>query len=493
MTTSNELVRWAREADVFRTSADAAGAIPIHAVRGSDALAALEVLAPNERRWAEANAFKGAAKSHLPLADADGNLTAVLFGLGAGGEGEPCGPDELLLGDLARKLPQGTYCLGEGWHDPAAAALAWGLGAYRFEAYKSSAKANGDATANGDGAAPRAAALVLPKADAGRVQAVANAIWRARDLINTPANDMGPAELEAAARALAARHAASCAVTVGDDLVSANFPLIHAVGRASSRPPRLIDVAWGRHEAPRITIIGKGVCFDTGGLDLKPPAGMLLMKKDMGGAAAAMALADMIMALGLDIRLRLLIPAVENAVSGDAFRPGDVITSRDGLTVEIGNTDAEGRLVLADALSLAGEEKPDLMMTFATLTGAARVALGPDLPPCFVDDDGVWSMIEEAGLKGGDPVWRMPFWPGYDRLLDSATADFGNVSEGAFAGAVTAALFLKRFAGGARHYVHFDIYGWRPAARALGPKGGEPHAARTMLDVVERIARQGEV
>jgi leucyl aminopeptidase len=487
MTTSNDAVRWAREADVFRVDADLAGAIPIHAVRGGDALAALEVLDPHQRRWVEANGFKGGAKSHLPVADAEGNLTAVLFGLGTGGDGEPCGPDELLLGDLARKLPQGTYRLGDGWHDPAAAALAWGLGAYRFEAYKSSAKSDGE------GEAARAAALVLPAPDAGRIQAVANAIWRGRDLINTPANDLGPAELEAAARALASRHAASCAVTVGDDLVAANFPLIHAVGRSSTRAPRLIDVSWGREGAPRITIVGKGVCFDTGGLDLKPPAGMLLMKKDMGGAAAAMALADMIMALGLDVRLRLLIPAVENAVSGDAFRPSDVITSRQGLTVEIGNTDAEGRLVLADALSLAGEEKPDLMMTFATLTGAARVALGPDLPPCFVDDDGVWSMIEEAGLKAGDPVWRMPFWPGYDRLLDSATADFGNVSDGPFAGAVTAALFLKRFAGGARHYVHFDIYGWRPAARALGPKGGEPHAARAMLDVVERIARQGEV
>ncbi len=486
MTSPNDAAPWAREADVFTTGADAEAAIPIHAVRGEEDVATLEDLSPAARRWIETNAFKGAAKSHLLLADQSGALEAVLFGLGANSRGEPSGPDELLLGDLARKLPAGVYRLGNGWRDPASAALAFGLGAYRFEAYKSRRNEEAD----GDRATAR---LTLPPDKAEHVQAVSSAIWRARDLINTPANDMGPEDLEAAARALAARRGATCSVTVGDDLIQANFPLIHAVGRASTRAPRLIDVAWGREGAPRITIIGKGVCFDTGGLDLKPPSGMLLMKKDMGGAAAAMALADMVMALGLDVRLRLLIPAVENAVSGSAFRPGDIITSRQGLTVEIGNTDAEGRLVLADALTLAGEEQPDLMMTFATLTGAARVALGPELPPCFVDDDGVWSMIEEAGLKNGDPVWRMPFWPGYDRLLDSPNADLSNVSDGPFAGAVTAALFLKRFAAGARHYVHFDIFGWRPAARPLGPKGGEPHAARAMLEVIERVARQGEV
>jgi leucyl aminopeptidase len=488
MTTLTDAARWARDADAFRTDTDAAGAVPIHAVRGSDGLAALGSLSPKERRWAEANAFKATAKSHLLLADGEGDLKAVLFGLGADGAGEPCGPDELLFGELARKLPPATYALGDGWRDPATAALAWGLGSYRFEAYK-----KGGAKAEADEPGWASARLVLPNAAADRVQAIASAIWRGRDLINTPANDMGPEQLEAAAVALADRHGAASAVTVGNDLLAANFPLIHAVGRASTRPPRLIDVAWGREDAPRVTIVGKGVCFDTGGLDLKPPAGMLLMKKDMGGAAAALALADMVMTLGLDVRLRLLIPAVENAVSGDAFRPGDIITSRQGLAVEIGNTDAEGRLVLADALSLGAEENPELMMTFATLTGAARVALGPDLPPCFVDDDGVWSMIQDAGMKVGDPVWRMPFWPGYDRLLDSPNADLGNVSEGAFAGAVTAALFLKRFAKGARHYAHFDIYGWRPAPRPLGPKGGEPHAARTMLDVIEQIANKGGV
>ena len=485
MTTSTDAERWARDADVFATTAGDE-AIPIHAVRGGDDEAARAALTPGERRWIEANAFKGSAKSHITLANAEGGLAAVLVGLGTGGRGEPCGPDELLLGDLARKLPAATYLLGEGWRAPDIAALAWGLGAYRFEAYKGAGKEPADGRRE-------PARLVLPDGAADRVRAVANAIWRGRDLINTPANDLGPAELEAAARALAARHGAEVEVTIGDDLLARNFPLIHAVGRASTRAPRLIDVTWGRADAPRITIVGKGVCFDTGGLDLKPAAGMLLMKKDMGGAAAAMALADMAMELRLDVRLRLLIPAVENAVSGNAFRPGDIIKSRQGLTVEIGNTDAEGRLVLADALNLAGEESPELMMTFATLTGAARVALGPELPPCFVDNNDLWSMIEEVGLSCGDPVWRMPFWPGYDRLLDSATADLGNVSDGPFAGAVTAALFLKRFAGGARNYVHFDIYGWRQAARPLGPKGGEPHAARTMLGVVERIAAKGAV
>ena len=483
MTTSTAASQWAREADVFVTDdAAAEGAVPIHAVRGSDDRSALDVLDQSGRRWAAANGFKGSARSHLVLPGEDGAISAILFGLGTSGTGDPCGPDELFLGDLAGRLPSGLYRLGDGWHAPERAAVAWGLGAYRFTAYKGCA-----------GKAADPARLVLDAAFADRVTAIAGAVWRARDLVNTPSNDMGPADLETAARALAVRHGAELAVTAGDELISANFPLIHAIGRASTRAPRLIDVTWGRADAPRVTIVGKGVCFDTGGLDIKPAAAMLLMKKDMGGAASAMALADMVMAQGLDVRLRLLVPAVENAVAGNAFRPGDIIRSRKGLTVEIGNTDAEGRLVLADAMALAAEEAPDLMLTFATLTGAARVALGADLPPCFVDDDGLWSMISEAGLAVGDPVWRMPFWPGYERLLDSPNADMNNVSDGPFAGAVTAALFLKRFAGGARHYVHFDIYGWRQAPRPLGPKGGEPHAARTMLDVIARVAEQGGV
>ncbi len=466
---------------VFADAADHAAAIPIYAVRGGDGLAAIEELSPSQRQWAMANDFKGSAKSHLQLPASDGAISAVLFGLGAKATGEPCGPAELLLGSLPSQLPAGTYRLAGDWGNPELASLAWGLGVYKFSAYK--AKRGGER--------PR---LALPTSvEAEHIRRVTSAIWLGRDLINIPSNDMGPAELEAVVRLVAIRHEAAIESIVGDDLIDQNFPLIHAVGRASSRAPRLIDVSWGRADAPRVTIVGKGVCFDTGGLDLKPAAGMLLMKKDMGGAAAALALADMVMAAKLDVRLRLLIPAVENSVAGNAFRPSDIVRSRAGLTVEIGNTDAEGRLVLADALALGDEDEPELMMTFATLTGSARVALGPDLPPCFIDDDAMAARIQAAGQAVGDPVWRMPFWPGYDRMLDSATADVSNTGDSPFAGAVTAALFMKRFVKQAKHYAHFDIYGWRPAQRPLGPKGGEAHAARAMFEVIRQIAENGGV
>jgi leucyl aminopeptidase len=266
--------------------------------------------------------------------------------------------------------------------------------------------------------------------------------------------------------------------------------MIHAVGRASTRPPRLIDVTWGRADAPRVTLVGKGICFDTGGLDIKPASAMLLMKKDMGGAAAALALAHMVMAGALDVRLRVLIPAAENSIAGNAFRPGDVLTSRAGKTVEIGNTDAEGRLVLADALALADEERPDTLVSFATLTGAARVALGPELPPLYTDDDAFAGALAAAGLRVGDPVWRMPFWSGYESSLDSPVADMNNVADGPFAGSVTAALFLRSFVKQARRFAHFDIYGWRPAPKPLGPKGAEVQAARAVFEVMR--AERGE-
>lgn len=452
-------------------------AIPIHAVRGADGLAAIADLTDEQRAWVTTNDFKGAAKSRLMVPASDGGIAAVLFGLGTEATGEPCGPPELLVGALPRHLPAGSYRLAGDWGDTALAAVAWGLGSYRFGAYKTKPADEG-------------ARLALP--DGGDdVRRITEAVWLGRDLINIPSNDMGPEELEAVARQVATKHAAAIGTIVGDDLLANNYPLIHAVGRASTRAPRLIDVSWGRADAPRVTIVGKGVCFDTGGLDLKPAAGMLLMKKDMGGAASALALADMVMGAGLDVRLRLLIPAVENAVAGNAFRPSDIVRARAGLSVEIGNTDAEGRLVLADALALGDEDKPDLMMTFATLTGAARVALGPDLPPCFIDDDAMAGRILAAGNALGDPVWRMPFWAGYDRMLDTANADISNTGEGGFAGSVTAALFLKRFVKQARHYAHFDIYGWRPAQRALGPKGGDAQAARAMFEVVRQIAVAG--
>jgi leucyl aminopeptidase len=326
------------------------------------------------------------------------------------------------------------------------------------------------------------------EAEGGFAQAIVEAVAMGRDLINTPASDLGPEELEDAARSLATRHEASVTSIVGDDLLARNFPMIHAVGRASQRAPRLIDIAWGRKQAPRVTLVGKGICFDTGGLDIKPASGMLIMKKDMGGAAAALAIGHMIMAAHLDVRLRILIPAAENSISGNAFRPVDVLKSRAGKPVEIGNTDAEGRLVLADALALADEEKPDTLLSFATLTGAARVALGPDLPPFFTDEDGFADAVLSAGLRVGDPVWRMPFWAGYESNLDSSVADMNNVSDGPFAGAVTAALFLRRFVRQARRYGHFDIYGWRPVQKPLGPRGGEVQAARAVFDMLRTQA-----
>ena len=431
------------------------------------------------RNWLTAQGFKGEAKSRVLLPTADGRLAGVVFGLGQGAA-EPCGPADLLVGSLSASLPAGTW----SFHTPPAhaelATIAWGLGAYKFRRYKTSAV----------DAAPELAALAIPTGvDLARVCAIVDGVWLGRDLINTPANDMGPDELEAAARSLAKAHGATATTVMGDDLAQ-GFPLIHAVGRASPRLPRLVDIRWRRAKsapsAPKVTLIGKGICFDTGGLDLKPSAGMLIMKKDMGGAAAALALGHMIMALGLDLDLRILISIAENSVGGNAFRPLDVITSRSGKTVEIGNTDAEGRLVLADALSLADEDAPDTILTFATLTGAARVALGPDLPPLFCDDDAFAATLMAAGIAVGDPVWRLPFWAGYDRNLDSDIADLNNVSDGPFAGAITAALFLKRFVTKAKRYAHLDIYGWRPAAKPLGPKGGEPHAARAVLEALTR-------
>ena len=424
------------------------------------------------RRWLDTVKFTPAAKKQAMRTSADGSLAQIAFGFGGGMAGEPCGPSELLLGQLAQTLPHGTYALGDTVAEPDLAALAWGLGAYRFHRYKS---APGHPP-------PR---LVWPQgANRSRVLNQIEGVWLGRDLINTPANDMGPDDIENAARELALRHGANVSVIAGDDLLARNFPLIHAVGRASPRAPRLIDLTWGHSDAPRVTLVGKGIVFDTGGLDLKPSSAMLLMKKDMGGSATALALAHMIMGQRLPVRLRVLIPAAENAVSGNAFRPSDVIKSRLGPTVEIGNTDAEGRLVLADALAFADEESPSSLFTFSTLTGAARVALGPDLPAFFTDDEALAANVVARGRAIGDPVWRMPLWNGYERNLDSEVADMNNVSESPFSGAIIAALFLRRFVKRAPRFAHFDLYGWRPAMRPLGPKGGEPQSARTVFDVL---------
>ena len=460
-------------ADAFVDEGSAGPEIPIWAVEKDASLAELP-LTSEQRTWVEALGFKGTAKQQALVPGPDGRIAGVLFGLGDGAAGEPSGPSDLLLGQLAQALPAGAYRLARELRDPTLAAIAWGLGAYRYGRYKS---ANGAA----------AAQLRLPKgADRACVINTVEAVRLGRDLINTPASDLGPAEIEAAARELARRHGAGIAVIAGDDLLMQNFPMIHAVGRASARAPRLIDLTWGRSGAPTVTLVGKGISFDTGGLDIKPAGAMLLMKKDMGGAAAVLALGHMIMGQKLDVRLRILIPAAENSISGDAFRPGDILKSRAGATVEIGNTDAEGRLVLADAIALADEEAPQGLFVFATLTGAARAALGPDLPARFTNDDAFGAEMVATSARIGDPVWRLPLWAGYDAKLDSPVADMNNVWEAPFAGSITAALFLKRFAKRAQRFAHFDIYGWRPAPTALGPKGGEPQAARAVLAVLKK-------
>ncbi|MBL8565099.1 MAG: leucyl aminopeptidase family protein [Hyphomicrobiaceae bacterium] len=460
-------------------AADDAGAVPIHLVGDTSAAAKGDTLTAADRAWFELNGLRdGAARKIVSLPSSGGAMGGIALGIGNGRAGDPCGSSALLLGQLAQGAPAGTYRLAAvDGKEASLAAVAWGLGGYRYRRYKTT------------GNAPPRARLALPKSvDRQRIKTTVEAVWLGRDLINTPASDLGPAELESAARDLAAMHGATVTSIVGDDLLKQNFPMIHAVGRASVRAPRLIDLKWskpgGNALAPRVTLVGKGICFDTGGLDIKPSSNMLLMKKDMGGAATVLALGHMIMSLGLDVRLRILIPAAENSISGDAFRPSDILRSRAGLTVEVGNTDAEGRLVLADALALADEEKPDTLLCFATLTGAARVALGPDLPALFTDDDALATAIASAGLANGDPVWRLPLWPGYMRNLDSEVADMGNVSDGPFSGAITAALFLKRFVANARRFAHIDLYGWRTSQRPLGPKGGEPQTARAVFDVL---------
>ena len=423
------------------------------------------------KRWIEANGFTAAPGSHCLLPDAQGRIAGVLAGVA---------PDEgpWALAALPERLPAGRYALAGRQSAAAAgdAALGWGLASYRFTRYRQDKR-------------PRPL-LVWPKAaDRTAVTAAIEATALTRDLVNTPSEDLGPAELAAAARSLARRFKAKLAVTSGDALLKKNYPLIHAVGRASDRAPRLIDLRWGSR-GPRVTLIGKGVCFDSGGLDLKPASGMKLMKKDMGGAAHVLGLAHMIMAAKLPLRLRVLVPAVENSVSGNAFRPLDVIRSRKGLTVEIGNTDAEGRLVLADALTEAMREKPDLVLDFATLTGAARVALGTELPALFCNDESLAKDFLERGAAVHDPVWRLPLHQPYRALLDSKVADLNNISEGGYGGAITAALFLESFVEPGTPWAHLDIMAWNTRARPGRPPGGEALGLRAAFaTVVARLGR----
>jgi leucyl aminopeptidase len=453
---------------VFET-APATPAIPItFATKVTwDAISA-ELPAPG-RQFALANGFAAKPGACLTLPDANGEIAQVVFGV----ENETSKlRDPFRPGQLPGLLPPGVYRFANvAPSDARLAALAFALGSYRFGRYRKT-----------DAAAVR---LAPPDGvDVTDIARIAEAAALARDLINTPSNDMGPAELALAAQQLAQRFGANYNCVVGDDLPRQNFPLIHAVGMASPRAPRLIDFSWGDPAHPKVTLVGKGVCFDTGGLDLKPSSGMLIMKKDMGGAANVLALALMVMDARLKVRLRVLIPAVENAVAGNAFRPLDIFPSRKGITVEIGNTDAEGRLVLADALALADEEKPDLLIDLGTLTGAARVALGPDLPPFYTDDEELAQELAACAKRENDPLWRLPLWPPYDSWLDSKVADVNNAPSGTFAGSITCALFLQRFVEAAKSWLHVDIYGWTPSAKPARPEGGECQAARAIYKLL---------
>lgn len=425
--------------------------------------------------WMTSTGFSGKAGEICLIPREDATIGGVMVGLGDG-------EDKWAAGRLARSLPEGVYRLDQivGVDDKNKAqvatwlALAWCLGAYRFERYKTEAS-------------PAPAVLVWPEGvDRGYVEGAAQAAILTRDLINTPAEDMGPVALATVAEELAAAYGATINLTVGDDLLSENFPAIHAVGRAAEMAPRLIDLVWGEPDAPKVTLVGKGVCFDSGGLNIKPSSGMRWMKKDMGGAATVLGLADWIMRAKLPVRLRVIVPAVENAIAGNAFRPGDVVPTRKGPTIEVGNTDAEGRVVLADALTLACEEAPALVVDCATLTGAARVALGPELPAMFTSDDALADELLDAGMQNNDPLWRLPLWAGYRRLIDSKVADISNSGESGFAGAITAALFLKTFVEDETPWVHLDLFGWTPDDKPGRPAGGEAYAQRAIYEVIRK-------
>jgi len=448
-------------ASIFVTGRSAQ-AIPIWFVTAATYPGVRERLRAPARAFADAAGFEPKAGQFL-LLPGEAGVGGVLFAL----EPDDAAKDVFLPGRLAQLLPEGVYRFANDPHDARLAALAFALGSYRFARYR---KADG-----------RAVELDLPQSlDGEELTRIVEAVTLARDLINTPANDMGPAQLEEAARALATRHGADVRVILGDDLLTENFPLVHVVGRASATAPRLIELIWGEAGDPRVSLVGKGVCFDSGGLDIKPESAMQLMKKDMGGAATVLALAQMIMDRGLKLRLQVLVPAVENAISGAAFRPRDVYRARNGLTVEIGNTDAEGRLVLADALARADETAPELLIDMGTLTGAARVALGPDLPPFYTQDDALAAALAGHAAAENDPLWRLPLWQPYNAMLDSKVADLNNVAANSFAGSILCALFLERFVTTAKAWLHLDIFAWTPTAKPGRPEGGECQAARAV-------------
>jgi leucyl aminopeptidase len=443
------------------------GVTPVHAVFEKDLQAFLEGRQAFVKAFAELSDFKAKAGQALVVPNTEGGLDRVLFGLGATS-------DVMTFRALPAKLPAGDYRIASAPPEFAVEqiALAFALGSYRFDRYKRKKDER-----------PR---LVADNIDLAEVRSVAHACALARDMVNTPPNDLGPLQIETIAREIAEQHGAAITVITGEGLLEANYPAVHAVGRAAveQRAPRMIEITWGEPAHPLVALVGKGVVFDTGGLDIKPSAGMRLMKKDMGGAAHVLALARMIMGGRLPVRLAVLIPVVENAISGDAMRPGDVLASRKGLSIEVGNTDAEGRLILADALTRAAELEPALTLDLATLTGAARAALGPQLPPFYTDDEELAGQIETAMAAVSDPMWRMPLWQGYVDALDSDVADIKNDPDGwAQAGSVTAALFLQRFAP-TGPWAHFDIFAWNPRGRPGWPSGGEVQAVRALYRMI---------
>jgi len=444
-------------------------AVPIAVLAENELEAWLKGQPAATAAWAKAQGFKGKAGEVLPLPGTNGAPQRVLAGRAADAADIWC------IAGLATCLPEGTYRLESGTA-PQPAALGWALGAYRFERYKPDKR-------------PRPKLAWPAGIDRGEVTRLAGAIHRARDLVNTPAGDLGPSQLAAAVEEVGRAHGAKVSVIAGDELLKQGYRAIHAVGRAAADPPRLADLVWGDEAKPKVTLVGKGVCFDSGGLDLKTASGMQMMKKDMGGAAVALGLAEAIMAAKLPVRLRLLIPAVENAVSGNSYRPLDVIPGRNGKTIEIGNTDAEGRVILSDALVEASKEKPALMLDFATLTGAARVALGPELPALFANDDALGEALLKHGRAADDPMWRLPLWPGYRSLVEGETADLTNSPEGGMAGAITAALFLEAFVEKGIAWAHFDTYAWNQKTRPGRPKGGEALLLRACYAMIkERFA-----
>ena len=455
----------------FTDTAPATQCVPIYLL-SADSITfeddTYELTSLRAKNWIKASNFTASGGNVLLVPDDEGLLACVVLGLGASAVADQ---DTLVVGALPQLLPSGVYRIaygGEGLRNKHHDALAWALGTYRFERYKKAPAAR-----------PR---LRLDEgvAEPEELMALVRATAFGRDLITTPANDMGPQQIAEAAQALAAAYDVPCHIITGEDLLTANFPLVHAVGRASDQAPRLIDFSWGTDSDPKVTLVGKGVAFDTGGLDIKSASGMILMKKDMGGAANVLALASAIMANALPIRLRVIIPAVENAISGSAFRPGDILTSRSGRTVEIGNTDAEGRLILADALTLADEDHPDLIIDMATLTGAARVALGTEIPGLFSNNDEFAAGLQATALREADPLWHMPLWQPYRTLLDSKIADINHISQGGYGGAITAALFLSSFVSAETRWAHIDLMAYNLAAKPGKPIGGETQGMRAL-------------